>query len=346
MPKNSIEYYKIYETYKKGGGIRLDTSRLVVSSSPHLHGGASTRTIMLDVLIALLPALVASVWLFGWRALAVELVCVAACIASESLSCTVLHKPQTVGDLSCVVTGLLLAFNLPVTIPLWQAALGGVVAIVVVKAMFGGIGQNFVNPALAGRIVLMASFPDTMNNWTMPVRFQGVDAVSSATPLAQMAEGGESGYGLMRLFFGIHPGCLGETCAAALILGGLYLVIRRVISPVIPLCYIGTVFVLTWLLGRDPLEQILSGGLLLGAIFMATDYTTSPINKSGKVVFAILIGLITVLIRLYGSLTEGVSFAILIGNILVPLIERATRPRAFGVKRKNLLAGRLGGHER
>ena len=345
MPKNSIEYYKIYETYKKGGGIRLDTSRLVVSSSPHLHGGASTRTIMLDVLIALLPALVASVWLFGWRALAVELVCVAACIAAESLSCAVLRKPQSAGDLSCVVTGVLLAFNLPVTIPLWQAALGGVVAIVVVKAMFGGIGQNFVNPALAGRIVLMASFPDTMNTWTMPVQFQGADAVSSATPLAQMAAGGLD-IGPMQLFFGIHPGCLGATCAAALILGGLYLVIRRVISPVIPLCYIGTVFVLTWLLGRNPLEQILSGGLLLGAIFMATDYTTSPINKSGKVVFAILIGLITVLIRLYGSLTEGVSFAILIGNILVPLIERATRPRAFGVKRKNLLAGRLGGHER
>ena len=309
---------------------------LIVSSSPHLHSGASTRTIMLDVLIALLPAAVASVWLFGWRALAIELVCVGACVASETLSRSVMKRPQTVGDLSCVVTGLLLAFNLPVSLPLWQAALGSVAAIVVAKQMFGGIGQNFVNPALAGRIVLMASFPAQMNDWTMPAQLQAADAVSSATPLAMMAGGGEMAYKPFQLLFGIHPGCLGETCAAALIIGGIYLVIRRVITPVIPLCYIGTVFELTWILGDNPVYHILSGGLMLGAIFMATDYTTSPINKAGKVVFAVLCGLLTVLIRLYGSLTEGVSFAILIGNILVPLIERATRPRAFGTKRRLL----------
>ena len=257
---------------------------LIVSSSPHLHSGASTRTIMLDVLIALLPAAVASVWLFGWRALAIELVCVGACVASETLSRSVMKRPQTVGDLSCVVTGLLLAFN----------------------------------------------------DWTMPAQLQAADAVSSATPLAMMAGGGEMAYKPFQLLFGIHPGCLGETCAAALIIGGIYLVIRRVITPIIPLCYIGTVFVLTWILGENPVYHILSGGLMLGAIFMATDYTTSPINKAGKVVFAVLCGLLTVLIRLYGSLTEGVSFAILIGNILVPLIERATRPRAFGTKRRLL----------
>lgn len=308
---------------------------LVVSSSPHLHSGASTRLIMLDVLVALVPALVASIWLFGWRALAVELVCVAACIAAESLSCCVLKKPQSVGDLSCVVTGLLLAFNLPVSLPLWQAALGGVVAIVVAKMMFGGLGQNFVNPALAGRIVLMASFPETMNTWTTPVHFQGADALSSATPLAAAA-GGDTPYNTAQLFFGIHPGCLGETCAVALLLGGAYLVIRRVISPIIPVCYVGTVFVLTWILGENPVYQILSGGLMLGAIFMATDYVTSPITRPGKVVYAIICGLLTVLIRLYGSLAEGVSFAIVIGNILVPLIERATRPLAFGTKRRGV----------
>ena len=226
------------------------------------------------------------------------------------------------------MTGLLLAFNLPATMPLWQAALGGVVAIVVAKQMFGGLGQNFVNPALAGRIVLMASFPEAMNNWVVPLTGTGADAVTSATPLA----GGT--YSLTEMFFGIRGGCLGETCAMALILGGLYLVVRRVISPAVPLIFIGTVFVLSWLLGEDPVREILSGGLMLGAIFMATDYTTSPINKAGKVVFALGCGALTVLIRQFGSLPEGVSFAVVIMNILVPLIERATRPIPFGEKRR------------
>lgn len=301
---------------------------LMITSSPHLHCGMNTRGVMLDVLIALLPAAVASVLLFGWRALAVELVCVASCMAAEVLSRAAMKRDQTVGDLSCVVTGLLLAFNLPATMPLWQAALGGVVAIVVAKQMFGGLGQNFVNPALAGRIVLMASFPEAMNNWVVPLTGTGTDAVTGATPLA----GGT--YSLTEMFFGIQGGCLGETCAMALILGGLYLVIRRVISLVTPLVYIGTVFVLSWLLGEDPVRQILSGGLMLGAIFMATDYTTSPINKAGKVVFALGCGALTVLIRRFGSLPEGVSFAIVIMNILVPLIERATRPIPFGEKRR------------
>lgn len=308
---------------------------LIVSSSPHLHCGMNTRTIMLDVLIALAPAGIASVWLFGWRALLVELICVASAMAAEVLSRAVMKRPQTVGDLSCVVTGLLLAYNLPSTIPLWQAALGSVVAIVVAKQMFGGLGQNFVNPALLGRIVLMGSFPGEMNNWVAPMQWQGADAISSATPLALMSQGGDpSAFSPLQLFVGMRGGCLGETCVFALLLGGVYLVIRRVISPIVPVVYIGTVFVMTWLLGGNPLYHILSGGLMLGAIFMATDYTTGPINKAGKVVFAVGCGLLTVLIRLYGSLPEGVSFAIVIMNILVPLIERVTRPRPFGEKRR------------
>ncbi len=308
---------------------------LLVSSSPHVHCGMNTRDVMRDVIIALVPALIASVWLFGPRALAVELVCVAAAIAAEYLSRRVMKRPQTVGDLSAVVTGLLLAFNLPSSIPLWQAAFGSVVAIVVAKQMFGGLGQNFVNPALVGRIVLMGSFPAEMNNWEVPLAWMNkADAVSSATPLALMADDPEAKISLLDLLFGLRGGSLGETCVVALLLGGLYLVIRRVISPMIPLVYIGTVFVFTWLLGANAPAHILSGGLMLGAIFMATDYATCPINRTGKLVYAIGCGLLTVLIRLYGSLPDGVSFAIVIMNILTPLIERVTRPRPFGEKRK------------
>lgn len=303
---------------------------LMVSSSPHLHCGMNTRDIMRDVVIALIPALIASVWLFGPRALMVELVCVAAAVAAEYLSRIVMKRPQTVGDLSCVVTGLLLAFNLPATVPLWQAAFGSVVAIVVAKQMFGGLGQNFVNPALVGRIVLMGSFPDEMNNWVAPLSWlnPAADAVSTATPLAEAAPVFEP----LDLLLGLRGGCLGETCAVALLLGGIYLVARHVISPIIPLTYLGTVFVLTWVLGENPVTHLLSGGLMLGAIFMATDYATCPIHRGGKFVFAIGCGALTVLIRLYGSLPEGVSFAIVIMNILVPLIEKVTGPRPFGAK--------------
>ena len=309
-------------------------SPLVITSSPHLHCGMTTRGVMLDVLIALSPAAAASVLLFGWRSAAVIVVCVAACLAAEYLSRIVLKRPQTAGDLSAVVTGVLLAFNLPASIPLWQAVIGGAAAIVVAKQMFGGLGQNFVNPALVGRIVMMASFPDAMNYWITPLQGSAADAVTSATPLAVLSQGGSMNYSMSELLVGIRPGCLGETCALALILGGLYLIARRVISPIIPLVYIGTVFIMTWLLGQNPLVHILSGGLMLGAIFMATDYTTSPINKAGKIVFAVGCGLLTVLIRVFGSLPEGVSFAIVIMNILVPLIERATRPLPFGEKRR------------
>lgn len=311
---------------------------LMVSSSPHLHCGMHTRSIMLDVLIALIPAWIASVWLFGYQALAVEVVCVAAALASEYLSRKVMKRAQTVGDLSCVVTGILLAFNLPASIPLWQAALGSVAAIVVAKQLFGGLGQNFVNPALIGRIVLLGSFPDSMNNWPTPLAWMGkVDAISGATPLATMASDPTAEFDTVQLLLGVRGGCIGETCAIALLLGGLYLVLRGIISPTIPVVYIGTVFVLTWLCGADPVVHILSGGLMIGAIFMATDYVTCPITKWGKVIYAVGCGALTVLIRLCGSLPEGVSFAIVIMNILSPLIERFTRPRPFG-KRKEARA--------
>lgn len=310
------------------------SAKLTLASSPHLHGKDSTRRIMLDVIIALLPALVASVWMFGLRALAVTLVCVASCVASEYLSRRVMRREQNVSDLSCIVTGILLAFNLPVSIPFWQAAFGGVVAIVVVKQMFGGIGCNFVNPALMGRIVLLGSFPEAMNAWSLP---RGVDAVSTATPLASLANGEEIGYSLMDLFLGNRPGSLGETCVIALLIGFVYLLARRVITAAIPLTYIGTVFVLSWILEGSAtlaLYHILSGGLFLGAIFMATDYTTTPVTRWGHLLFGLGCGLLTVLIRQFGSLPEGVSFAIVLMNIITSYLDRLTMPRAFGQQKK------------
>ena len=315
----------------------MDT--MIVSSSPHLHSGNSTTRLMRDVLIALIPAVVASVILFGWRALAVESVCVGACVGAEYLCCVARKKPVSVGDLSCVVTGVLLAMNLPVTIPLWQAVFGCVAAIVVAKMLFGGLGQNFVNPALIGRIVLTGSFPSDMNTWTRPLAWLGMqgDAVSSATPLELMKNGEavQEQYGLWDMLLGNRTGSLGETCALALLLGGIYLVARRVIAPTIPLCYAGTVFVLAWLAGENPLYHLLSGGLLLGAIYMATDYVTSPLTTPGKILYAIGCGLLTMLIRLFGSLPEGVSFAIVIMNIVTPLIDRFTVPTAFGCERRS-----------
>ena len=310
--------------------------KLIVSSSPHLQGGKTTQTIMLDVIIALLPALAAPVLLSGPPAGVSILPCVATCILSEYLCRKAMKRPQTVGDLSCVVTGILLALNLPVTISPFIAVFGGVVAIVVVKQMFGGIGMNFVNPALTARIVLMSSFPTQMSTWSEPFYYLkgSADAITTASPLNVMANGGELP-SLGALFVGFRAGCLGETCAVALLLGGVYLALRRVIRIEIPLCFIGTVFVFSWILGQNPVEHILTGGLLLGAIFMATDYTTSPITFSGRIIFGIGCGLLTVLIRAFGSLPEGVSFSIIIMNILVPHIERLTRPKPFGEEAKH-----------
>lgn len=309
--------------------------KLIVSPSPHLRQGDTTRKLMGDVIIALCPALVASGILFGPRAILVVLVTVASCVLSEYICRRVMKRDNTVGDLSAVVTGILLAFNLPVGINLFMAAFGGVVAIVVVKQMFGGIGMNFVNPALTARIVLMSSFPTAMSTWSEPFYYVkgGADAVTTASPLALMAQG-EPLPSYTDLLLGVRAGCLGETCAVALLLGGAYLIVRRVIKPVIPLCFIGTVAVLTLLLGQNPLEHILTGGLLLGAIFMATDYTTSPLTTKGRVVFGVGCGVITVLIRVFGALPEGVSFSIILMNILVPHIERLTRPKPFGEEGK------------
>lgn len=297
--------------------------KLIVSSSPHLQGADTVQGIMLDVILALLPAMAMSVWIFGIRALAVYLVCALSAVLSEFVARKVLKRDNTIRDLSAVVTGILLAMNLPVTIPLWMAALGSSIAIIVVKQMFGGIGQNFVNPALIGRIVLLISFPAAMSNWTY------ADAVTSATPLAAL-NAGEEMPSLLTLFIGNHAGCLGETSAAALLLGTVYLVIRRVISPTIPLVFIGGTAAVCAIAGYDPIHTVLTGGLILGACFMATDYTTSPTTTKGKVVFALGCALITSLIRIFGNMAEGVSFSIVIMNILVPHIERLTSPKPFG----------------
>lgn len=309
--------------------------KLIVSSSPHFNGGRTTQNIMLDVIIALAPAMVASVILFGFRAAVVILTCVATCVLSEYLCRRVMKRPQTVGDLSCVVTGILLALNLPVTINPLIAVFGGVVAIVVVKQMFGGIGQNFVNPALTARIILLNSFPSRMTHWVQPFDYTATaDAITTATPLGILKEGaGEALPSYLDLFLGNNAGCLGETCALAILIGGAYLIARRVISPVIPVTYLATAALFSALFGRDPLFDLLSGGLLLGAFFMATDYTTSPLYFWGRVVFAFGCGLITMVIREFGSLPEGVSYSIILMNILTPLLERAIKPRAFGSQR-------------
>lgn len=309
--------------------------KLIVSSSPHIKSGITTRKIMLDVIFALTPAAIVSVIIFGPKALLLIALSIASCVLSEYVCRKVMKRESTIGDLSAVVTGILIAFNVPVGVSPFIVIFGGIVAIVVVKQMFGGIGQNFVNPALTARIILMASFPSPMSTWNTPFYYlHQADAITTASPL-NILKTGATGMPttLLNMFVGVRAGSLGETCAIALILGGVYLVIRKVISPVIPLCYIGTVAAISLIAGRSVFFDLLSGGLLLGAIFMATDYATSPINLKGKIVFAIGAGVITMLIRLFGALPEGVSFAIILMNILVPHIERLTRPHAFGKER-------------
>ena len=320
--------------------------KFIVSVSPHLRGKNTTTKIMLDVIIAMLPALIASVLIFGIRALVLTAVCVATCVAAEALFCLIAKKTIPVGDLSAVVTGMLLAFNLPVTLPIWQAVLGSVIAIVVVKQLFGGLGMNFANPALTARIALFLAFSaTTMANYARPVKealwkfnLADTDLITSATPLAAS---GEEAPNLVGLLLGTHNGVLGETCALALIIGGIYLVVRKVITFHIPVVYVATVFVLAFvaaLVGgagfmgalNDATYQILAGGLMLGAIFMATDYVTSPYTKWGKVIFALGCGVITFAIRQWGSYPEGVSFSILFMNILAPYISNWTAPKALG----------------
>ena len=300
---------------------------LNISVSPHIKTKNTTARIMLDVIIALLPAMAAAIIIFGIRAFIIIADTVFAAVLSEYICRRVMKRDNTITDLSAVVTGILLALNLPVGISPAIAAFGAVIAIVVVKQMFGGIGNNFVNPALAARIILMSSFPKAMTTWAVPFYYKSgeVDAVTSATPFVIHNGGGE--VPLKDLFFGTTGGCMGETCALALITGFIYLLIRRIITPVIPLTYIGTVALMAFIWQENVLFHILSGGLLISAVFMASDYTTTPINTRGKVIFGIGCGMLTFLIRYYGNLPEGVSFSVLIMNILVPLIERATQPR-------------------
>ena len=294
----------------------------IVAASPHVTTKNSTAVIMRDVLIALLPAVIAGCVVFGLRALLVVAVTTAACVFFEWGFEKLCHTPSTISDLSAAVTGVLLAMNLPVSIPLWQAVFGALVAIVAVKGLFGGIGKNFANPAITARIVMFLAFSKTMTAWVFP------DAVSSATPLAMMASGESVDY--LTLLLGNHGGCLGETSALALLIGFAYLLIRGVISWHTPVCFVGTVFVMSLILGQDAVGQILSGGLMLGAIFMATDYSTTPSTNWGRVLFGIGAGLLTVLIRFYGAYAEGVSFAILFMNILTPYLSKWTETKPFG----------------
>ena len=301
--------------------------------SPHIRSGRSTRSIMLDVIIALCPALIASVVIYGFRALLLTCVSVAACVLLEFVWEKLMKKPVTVGDLSAVVTGMLLAFNVPVGMPIWEMLVGDIAAILLVKMLFGGLGCNFMNPALVGRIVIMFSFTTDMTTYAVPkvanAIVSGTDAVSTATPLTMMDQISWSDF--PRLLLGAHGGVLGEVCAAALILGGIYLLVRKVIKPIIPLCYLGSLLLFSWLFGgTQPVLSLFAGGVMLGAIFMATDYVTTPFTNIGKVVFGVGCGLITAAIRVFGNYAEGVTFAILLMNILVPYINDLTMTKPLG----------------
>ena len=316
---------------------------LTISSSPHVHSPVTTQVIMRDVLIALLPALIGAVYFFGFRALTVTAVSVAACVFFEWAWCRLMKVADHTYDLSAAVTGVLLAFVCPVTIPYWTIILGDFFAIILVKMLFGGIGKNFVNPALAGR-AFMFSWPVLMTGWTKPgfdsaVSIFAPDAVSTATPLYEMSQGQLPG--LRALFFGDIPGCIGETSVLLLLIGFVYLLIRRVITARIPLSYILTVAVITFLFpqkGQNASQwmlcQLFSGGLMLGAIFMATDYVTSPLTHKGQIIYGIGCGVITVMIRYFGSYPEGVSYAILVMNTCVVLLDRLGRPTKFGAAKK------------
>jgi electron transport complex protein RnfD len=333
-------------------------NKFVVSSSPHIRDNVNTKKIMLDVIIALLPAAIAGIYFFGLRALAVILVTISSCVISEYLARKAMKREATIGDLSAVVTGLLLALNLPPTIPFWIAAIGGVVAIVIVKQMFGGLGQNFMNPALAARVVLLVAYTEQMTNWINP---KGVDAISTATPL-EIAKnsligatadvvGGATQVGdvalqaaemptYLQLFLGQVGGCIGETSALAFLLGALYLLARKVIGLQIPLTFIGTTALFTWIFGGetlftgDFLYHVLAGGLILGAFYMATDYATCPVTNKGRIIMGIGCGILTGIIRLYTNYPEGVSFAIILMNVVVPLIDRFIVPKSFGGGKK------------
>jgi len=306
---------------------------LTVASSPHIRGNFSTRRIMLDVVLALLPALAVGVWVLGFRALLVALISVAAAVASEWLFCLVTKSRNTVADGSCLVTGLLLAMTLPHTVPIWQVLVGNVFAIILVKCLCGGLGQNIFNPALAARALLMLIFPVGLT------RYEGLDGVTSATPLHHMVMPALPEQSLLDMFLGNCPGSIGELSAAALLLGGGYLVYRKVISVRIPAAYLGTVALLTLIFHKtgSPIDwmlySLLSGGVMLGAIFMATDYATSPATPLGQLLYGVGCGALTVVFRYFGLFPEGVTYAILLMNALVWVLDAYTAPRRFGTKK-------------
>ena len=330
------------------------SEKLMVTSSPHIHGEFSVRSIMLDVIIALVPAGLAGIFYFGMHSLLVILTATISCVAFEYIWNKLMKKKNTIGDLSAVVTGLLLAYNMTPSIPLWMVVIGSLFAIIIVKQLFGGIGQNFMNPALAARAFMLASWAGAMTSWVSPSLF-GTDALTTATPLSLLKEGGEQLANMpeiKKLFLGDIGGCIGETSACLLLIGGIYLVMRGVIKMRIPVSFILTVAVCAFLFGGGVgfpgrLQMagwhIFSGGLFLGAIFMATDYTTSPVTPKGQIIMGIGCGLITSLIRLKGGYPEGVSYSILIMNILTPLIDRYTTPKVFGTgeSRKEKLEQRV-----
>ena len=309
--------------------------KLTVASSPHIRGNFRTNRIMLDVVLALMPAFAVGVWKLGVRALLVALVSIGCAVAAEWLYSLQTHSRNTIVDGSAVVTGLLLAMTLPASAPLWQAALGSAFAIVVVKSLCGGLGQNVFNPALAGRALLMLVAPAGLTRYYA----LGSDAVTAATPLHHMVMPALPEESLMDMFLGNCPGSIGETCALALLLGGAYLVYRKVISLRIPVAYLGTVAVLTLVFsrGQDPVQwmlySLLGGGVMLGAIFMATDYATSPVTPNGQIIYGIGCGALTVFFRYFGLFPEGVTYAILIMNAFVWTIDRYTAPRRFGVRK-------------
>lgn len=303
---------------------------LIVSSAPHAVSPTDTTKVMGTVLVALIPAFAVGIYQFGYRAAVMTIVCIVACVVFEWLFNKFMKREQTVGDLSAALTGVLIAFNVPSSLPYWMAIIGCFVAVIIVKQLFGGIGQNLVNPAVTARIVLFISFATEMTTWPVPRGAGAADAVTGPTPLGILAEGGGQMPSNLDLFLGNVGGCIGEVSALALLIGGIFLIWRKVISPIIPVCFLGTVFVLALLVpGQDPIFHLCAGGLMLGAFFCATDYVTSPIMPTGKIIFGIGCGILTFVIRVYGAYPEGVSFAILIMNILTPHIDNFCISRAY-----------------
>ena len=306
-------------------------NKLIVTAAPHITSADSTQKIMGRVCLALCPALIASVIIFGIDSLILTAVTVAACVFFEWAYCKLMGREVPVSDLSAVVTGMLLAFNMPASMPWWMAVVGAFIAIVIIKQLFGGLGYNFANPAIVGRIAMAVGFASRMAAYPKPAN--GIDALASATPLA--VEKGVLGAGeYVTLLLGNHGGVLGETCALAILIGGCYLIAAKVISPMIPVTYLATVAVLSLIGGYDPIVQLLSGGLMLGAFFMATDYVTSPTTDKGKLIFGIGLGVITCAIRFFGTMNEGVSFAILLMNLVTPYIDALTRQDKLGIAKK------------